>query len=153
MNAIDVKLEQEEFGKYLSNACLFWVASTLNKTKVVGLNNTFSYGSDENVTFGLDDSSLTHVNAVENTISKYNRLLNEMYGAQMQQVITSEFVIFNVDKDNVLAFTGNIKWINALYGNFNVKVRCDKSMVRSWMLFLLKHIRSCKWKNIVLDRF
>ena len=108
MNSIDVKLEQEEFGKYLSNACLFppncfsdeifnyenfyklthgnhdelwfWISSTLNKTKVVGLNNTFSYGSDENVTFDLDESSLTHINMMSDVISKYNKTLNDMYG-------------------------------------------------------------------------
>lgn len=74
LNAVDVKLGQKEFGKYLSNACLFpprcfsedlydydsfryvtngmhdelwfWIASTLNGTRCVGLDYTFSYEAD-----------------------------------------------------------------------------------------------------------
>ena len=71
LNGMDIKLMQKEWGKYLSNACLFppncfsdelydydtfyyitqgnndelwfWIMSTLNGVQSIGLNNTYSY--------------------------------------------------------------------------------------------------------------
>jgi hypothetical protein len=115
----------------------FWVASTLNRTKVVGLNNTFSYGSDAGVTFKLDETALTHTNKLGDIITKYNNKLNEWYGKQIKQVIDEEEVVFNLNKDNILAFTGNIRWINSLYGNFNILLNCNSNLVDSWKFFLV----------------
>ena len=176
LNSIDIKLEQEEFGKYLSNACLFppncfssilfdyekyseltnckndevwfWIASTLNKTKVVGLNNTLSYGNDNNVTFSLDETALTHTNKQLDIITRYNSKLNEWYGNEIKKILSNEYIVFKLNKDNILAFTGNLAWINFLYKNFNIKILCDKSIVMSWMMFLTQNIQKYKWTKI-----
>ena len=179
LNAIDVKLRQKEFGKYLSNACLFppncfsselydydafkyitngmhdelwfWIVSTLNKTRCIGLDYTFSYGLD-GITFDYDNSALTHVNANPQTIQGYNDRLNEKFGKQLLDVVNNMSIEFYVNRNNVLALCGNIQSINYLYNGFNVKFIVAQDLAPSWVGFISKAVKSVSWNSISIEK-
>ena len=177
VNVMDVKLGQKEFGKYLSNACLFpprcfseqlydydsfkyitngmhdelwfWIVSTLNGTRCIGLNYTFSYEAD-GITFKYDNSALTHVNADPGIICGYNNRLNEKFGKELFDVVQHQFVDFYVCRENIIAICGNMSWINQLYNGFKVRFVISKDLARSWTGFLSGNIRKFQWNCIAV---
>jgi len=167
-NIVDVKLNQIEYGKYLSNGCLFppraftdmlfdydemmyitnglhdelwfWLVSTLNYVPCIGLDYTYSYGLDVGVELERTNLDLSNVNNGENAIEGYNRRINEKYGRRLSEVFDNSPVKFFLNHGNVLAFTGNIDEIHRLYGNLNMQVICDKKMATSWRVYLVNYI-------------
>ena len=176
VNGMDVKLMQREWGKYLSNACLFppncftdelydfdkfsyitegnhdelwfWIVSTLNGVQCIGLNNTFSYQLDEGVTFEHDSGALSHINANPDTIAGYNARLNEVFGKQMIAQIEAKPIVFNVSKDNVLAFCALARGIYKLYGRYRIEVHCDETIVASWIMHIRQSFSSMTWREV-----
>lgn len=178
VNQIDVKLGQREFGKYLSNACLFcpncfpdeiynfdnfmyitngmhdelwfWIMSTINGVQCIGLDNTFSYGSDDGVTFDHDESALTHVNADIRNINGYNQRLNEKYGKDLLNNIANKPIEFCLNPIGIMVFVGHLKWIISLYGRYTVHIRLADNIALSWKKFLQSAINSSQpyWTDI-----
>ena len=175
VNSIDVKLLQREYGKYLSNACLFpprcfsdllfdydsmmyvtngfhdelwfWIVSTLNGVACVGLDYTFSLSIDEGVQICQMESDLTNTNANPQTIAGYNKRLTEKYGEQIKNVMENNPTTFYITHSNILAITGNMGFIHALYGNIPLKVICDKTVSESWIMHLSRIAKQFKWKK------
>ena len=166
LNSIDAKLLQVEYGKYLSNACLFppnaftdmlfdydammhitngdndelwfWIVSTLKGVPCVGLDYTFSLSIDEGVQLCHMESDLTNVNAKPEVIEGYNVRVNEKYGDALNEVLMKNPVKFYVDHGSVLKLVGNLQMVHAIYCNFPIQVICDGTVSGSW----IKHIQT-----------
>ncbi len=175
LNSIDAMMLQVEYGKYLSNACLFppnsftdllfnydemmyitnghhdelwfWIVSTLKGVPCIGLDYTFSLSIDEGVQLCNMESDLTNINADANTIEGYNVRLNERYGKQLSEILLNNPVKFYVTHSSVLKLTGNIGMINALYGNFPIHVICDNTVSTSWISYISRIARQYKWRK------
>jgi len=159
-------LKQIEFGKYLSNGCLFcpnafseilydyelmmyttngkhdelwfWIVSTLNKVQCIGLDYTYSWCLDEDVCLDKTDSDLTNINCDPKTIAGYNARINEKLNAELTKVVLEKPVKFFVTHNNILAILGNLTHIYSIYRNFPIEVICDKTIVKSWQTILAR---------------
>lgn len=176
LNAVDVKLKQKEYGKYLSNGCLFcpncltdlvydydtyfnitngandevwfWIVSTLNNVKVIGLDRTFSWEMDENVCYEKASNDLTNINCKPEIIQKYNDKFDELYHDQISKILSENYVEFNCNHSNILAICGQMNWIYTLYRNFNIMFVCDKTIGKSWLNYLISNLNKYKWNNV-----
>ncbi len=130
INGIDVKLKQREFGKYLSNCCLFpphafdntdvfdydkmmqctngvhdelwfWINSTINGVHVIGLNYVETL-----LDYTLEDThsdgyKLSNINANKNNIETYCKNILDMYGEKINKVVGNEKIKFYINSDNM----------------------------------------------------
>ena len=173
INSIDAMLNQIEYGKYLSNGCLFppnsftdmlfdydemmhitngnhdelwfWLVSTLKGVPCIGLDYTYSHSIDDGVCLSPTESDLTNINNKQATIDGYNQRINAKYKKQLNDVLMSNPVKFFISHDTILKFTGNIKLINMLYGNFPIEIVCDSTIVKSWHIYLCKCLSMFNW--------
>lgn len=180
LNSVDIKLLQMEYGKYLSNACLFppkaftdlifdydsmmeitngnhdelwfWIVSTLNGVKCIGLDYTFSLSADEGVQLCSTDSDLTNINADPETISEYNRKINEKYGNALMGVVMKNPVVFNATHSNIFSIIGNIYSINSIYGRFPILVNADETVSTSWIQYLARTAGKFKWNQFRISQ-
>lgn len=151
LNSYDIKVNQFQWGKYLSNCCLFpphvfdgtdlmdydkmmactkgthdelwfWVNSTLNKVKCVGLNYIRTFAYDVKRNWSADEYRLTHINEKQDSIDDYMKEINKMYGTRLIENINNDKVVFVLNKDNVGQFCASIKYIKLLYSyGFSIK--------------------------------
>ena len=176
LNSIDLKLLQREYGKYLSNSCLFppraftdllfdydqmmnitngnhdelwfWIVSTLNGVKCIGLDYTYSLSIDEGVQICHTESDLTNINANKDVISGYNARLNEVYGDKLRDIVLNNSVEFKINHSNLLSLTGNAGMMNYLYGNFPISIILDDTVPKSWVIYISNVLNRYKWRKL-----
>ena len=166
-NNIDVKLKQKEFGKYLSNCCLFPPNCFKNSkisindyNKFMELTNgvhdelwlwllstlqgTQCICLDYTVSFGLDGislqndiDSLCNINSDSNNIKKYEEKINMIYGNDLKKIFNKIPCIFNVTRTNFMGIIGNIQWINNIFKNYNIIFDCNDNEIKKSHLILL----------------
>ena len=167
LNNVDFKMQQVEWGKYLSNCALFpphvfdgtdlydydkmfkctkgthdelwfWVMSTINKVQCVGLNYIFSFHSEVQTPWESYEYRLTDHNDTDEKINKYMVVINEMYGEKLLEAINSKPTVFTLNKDNVLTFITGLEWIMSLYYyGFAIK---DEGLTTDWINFLNREL-------------
>lgn len=175
-NDLDVKLGQMEFGKYLSNACVFpkrcfgdgrllndydkfsyvtngnhdelwfWAVSTVNGVRSVGLSETMAYMLDDGVNIGGNAPSLTDINSKQSEVDGYNRRLTEVLGEDMREVIDLVGVEFDVTKGNYLATVYGIPNIHSLYNGQKITFRMQRGLPRSYRTILFNSLSRYGWK-------
>ena len=126
----------------------FWLVSTLNNIPCIGLDYTYSNSIDDGVCLAPTETDLTNINKDQKTIDRYNRRLNEIYGKDLRSILLENPVRFSISHDSILKFTGNIKLINHLYGNFPIILECDDTIVASWVKYLAFIVNSYKWRTL-----
>jgi len=139
VNALDLKLGQKEFGKYLSNCCLFpphifdntdlfdydkmmyctkgthdelwfWIMSTINGHNVIGLNYVREFGCSTFKDTYSDGYRLTDINNNDLAVGDYCNRIKKMYGNKLNEVLGKEKIKFVLTKDNIYNFFYN-SWI------------------------------------------
>lgn len=167
-NGMDIKLHQVEWGKYMSNCCLFpphvfdntdlfdydkmmactngthdelwfWVNSTLNKTQCVGLNYIWSFVGDNPIPWEEGEYKLADINNENASIDDYMKVINDIYGTQLIEAIKSKSIIFTLNKDNVHQFILQLNRISELY-NYGFKVHFD-DLTNSWKAFVTREFK------------
>lgn len=175
-NDLDVKLGQTEFGKYLSNACVFpkrcfgngkllndydkfsyvtngnhdelwfWAVSTVNGVRSVGLSETMAYMLDDGVNIGGNAPSLTDINSKQSEVDGYNRRLTEVLGEDMRDVVNLVGVEFDVAKGNYLATVYGIPNIHSLYNGQKITFRLQRWLPRSYRTVLVNSLSRYGWR-------
>lgn len=179
LNTVDLKLHQKEYGKYLSNACLFcpncfsdllfdydifyeiskaqhdelwfWLVSTLNGTKTVGLDWTYSFCLDDHVCFEESENDLTNINCKKSEIDGYNSRIDARFHSELKKIMDENPVEFFVDHSNVVAFLGNMQWLNSLYSGFRLVFHFDKYLEKSWAVSVISALKKYKWREVGLE--
>lgn len=179
-NSFDMKFKQKEFGKYLSNCCLFppyvflntdvfnfekmmevtngthdelwfWLNSTLKGVKVICLNETMSITLDSIIKHKKGDYQLTNENESDERINLYNKKINELYGEQLKKVFQNNTIDFYVNKDNYNGILFSLKEIKHMWGNYpNIKFILDKNLKRSHLVILTNELKNFKFKYKVI---
>jgi len=177
INNLDIKLKQKEYGKYLSNACLFpkkcfgdgkllndydkfkyvtngnhdelwfWIVSTLNGVRSIGLDNTMGYIMDSNVVFDDDDTALTNINSSQTEVDGYNKRVSEVFGKELISVIKNGCVEFNVNKGNYFGVLYSIQQISYLYNGHKILFSVDKKLPESFLRILICAMGRVRWTN------
>lgn len=162
-NAYDVKLMQRQFGKYLSNCCLFpphifdgtdlydydkmmhctngthdelwfWVNSLSNGIMTV----VFSFALETLRPYTAGEYQLTNFNNTQEKINDYMVKINEMYGEKMLKTINSNEVVFTINKDNIYAFIALYNQIRNIYPQ-GFRIVFD-DLTKNWKAFLTDFI-------------
>jgi Glycosyltransferases, probably involved in cell wall biogenesis len=172
-NIADVKFNQLEFGKYLSNGCLFpphcfddmvwdydkmmevtdgnhdelwfWLCSTLRGVRSIGLDYTFSHSLDSGVCLDVHESNLTNINVRSEIIKSYNDRINEKYGERLNNIVNKIPVEFHLNHSNIFGFAGSLKPINNIFKNFPILLVFDRTIVDSWRYFLGNETSKYEW--------
>ena len=150
---------QKEWGKYLSNCCLFpphvfdntdlydydkmmkctngthdelwfWVNSTLNGVMCVGLNYVFSFAPEIIKPYEEDEYALNKINSVQETINGYMKNINEMYGDRLIEQIKNKKIQFIIDKDNIYSFFFLLPYIKIVYW-YGYEINCQ-TLTNAW---------------------
>ena len=169
INGYDIKLKQKEFGKYLSNCCLFpphvfdntdlfdyekmmyctngthdelwfWVNSTLNNVRCVGLNYVRSFAPEMLEQYKEDEYALCHINSDMNTINQYMLNINELYGDKLLNNIINTPIVFNLTCDNIYSFLFLLPYIRNIY-SYGCSVNVD-NLTKDWKYKVLNAIKS-----------
>lgn len=159
INGYDIKIDQTQCGKYLSNCCLFpphifdwtdlydydkmmhctdgahdelwfWVQLTLNGVMCVGLNYVLSFQPDVIDEWQKGEYRLADINVSERTIQKYMSRINEMYGDRLIEQILKNKVCFTLDKENVQIFIAKLDNILDQYW-YGIDVKIN-NLTKSW---------------------
>ena len=130
VDCLDIKMKQKEFGKYLSNCCLFpphvfdnsdvfdyekmiectdgthdelwfWVNSTINGVHCIGLNYVYWFIDDVFKDAFSDGYKLSTINGDAKTSSKYIAKIKEIYGERLNKIVGNEKIKFYVNNDNL----------------------------------------------------
>lgn len=149
----DVKMEQKEYGKYLSNCCLFpphvfdgtdlfnyekmmeltegthdelwfWVNSTLKGVKCIGLKYVYSRLSGESKEVNESVDGYSLWGLNMNKTDWFNDKTVELYGDRLNEIIPNYKIEFVLDCDNVFSFIHQIDYFKDLYG-YNYKINVD----------------------------
>ena len=157
VNGYDVKLMQVEWGKYLSNCCLFppysfdddlfdydkmmqctngthdelwfWVQSTLHGVQCVGLNYVRSFAPEMLEPYSNDEYCLSAFNNTQEKIDCYMIKINEMYGKRLKENIKSKPCVFTVTKDNYYAFLFLLPYIKGMYADSVIQM---ENLTNDW---------------------
>jgi hypothetical protein len=169
INGYDIKLKQKEFGKYLSNCCLFpphvfdntdlydydkmmyctngthdelwfWVNSTINNVRCVGLNYVRSFAPEMLEQYREDEYALSHINSNMETINKYMLNINELYGDKLFNNIVNTPIVFNLTCDNVYSFLFLLPYIRKIY-YYGCSVNVD-NLTTDWKYKVLNAIKN-----------
>lgn len=177
MNSFDIKLLQKEFGKYLSNCCLFpprtfentdvfnekdfmyvtnakhdelwfWLHSTMKGVYCIGLNSTMSLELDE-ITLPLDETALTNENKENDVIAGYIKRYNELYKDKLLDIFKKNPIIINLTKDNYQAIIGNLNILYNFYFKNALIFKIDSTIKKSHIKLLYRYIHKIKnWKIV-----
>lgn len=172
LNGFDVKLKQKEYGKYLSNCTLFppetfnntdiydydkmiyctngthdelwfWINSTLNGIKCVGLNYIKSFFLEMKSPWEDGEYKLADINLHQSAIDGYMDKINTLYGDKLVDIIKNYKVEFVLNCNNVSQFLHEIGIIKLLYGyGFNVNV---KNLTTYWRHLVSKTLNGEKF--------
>lgn len=144
VNSIDLKLGQIEYGKYLSNCCLFpphifdgtdlfdyekmmqatngthdelwfWVNSTIKGVRVIGLNYVHDFGINMIKDSHSDGYQLCDINGNESNVYEYNNRIKRMYGDRLNEVLCKEKIEFVLTNENIYNFFYNFWIIREFY--------------------------------------
>lgn len=144
--AVDIKLMQKSWARYLSNCCLFpphvfdgtelfnydkmmevtkgshdefwfWINSTLNGVMVIGLNYVKHFRFNTISEWNDGEYRLCDINTDPDIIQYHEEQLNKLYGEQILKLTDERKTEFFVDKNNIYAFIHLLPYINRYYGN------------------------------------
>lgn len=181
-NNLDVKMGQREFGKFLSNGCLFppkclgdggllndydkfryvtngkhdelwfWGVATANGARSVGLDCTMGYIMDEGVNFESDDTALTNLNSRSEEVKGYNDRFDEVFGKDVLKAVDGGFVEFSVTHDRYFGVLYGMGFIHRLYDGQRLLFAVDAALPKSFSTILLNAINAFRWRNGVFVR-
>ena len=169
-NTWDYKFKQVEYGKYLSNCCLFpphvfdgtmlfdyekmmkytnglhdelwfWLCSTLNGIQCIGLNYIQSFEGEVKVKYEEGDFTLGSINGQANVIKDYMDKISKDFGEQLIGQIKSNPTLFTITKDNIYAILAFQDNLKQLY-NYGFQIQFDKDLTSYWRKYFLNN-----WKN------
>ena len=141
---MDVKLNFREYGKYLSNCCLFpphifdgsdlhdydkmmectggchdelwfWVNSTINGVPVINLDYVVTFMTDIKTKWDDSEYRLRDTIKEEEYMDEYNKKIIEMYGDKINKVLADYIPTFILTKDNIYAFICQFDIIKKYY--------------------------------------
>ena len=166
-NEYDVMMLQKEWGKYLSNCCLFpphvfdgtdlydydkmmectkgthdelwfWAQSTLNGVQCIGLNYVKSFAPEMLKQYTKDEYQLTTFNNTEQKINEYMGAINNMYGKRLIEQILSKPIRFKITCDNASLFIYKLRRIFDIYDyGFVINVN---GLTKAWRSDINKEI-------------
>jgi hypothetical protein len=173
INMFDVKLMQKSWSKYLSGCCLFpphvfdgsnvfdwdkmmevtngthdelwfWINSTLNGVRVIGLNYIWTFEFDVITKWKDDEFKLSNININEGKAEVYLEKINEIYGKELLKMLRSQKAEFTIHKDNALAFISNLNMVNKYYSSktsygYSVKA---VDLTKGWSVILNRILNS-----------
>lgn len=169
LNTFDVKLKQKEYGKYLTDCALFpphvfdgtdvfnhdkmmeltdglhdeiwfWVNSTLNKIKVIGLNYILSFEGEIKSEWKEDEFRLCNVNSNCDIIKSYNDRINKLYGKELYDIISNYEVQIYANCDNVYQIIMQYDNIKYLYGD-RFSINLD-GLTKMYKIMLINRLRN-----------
>ena len=156
VNGIDVKLGHKEFGKYLSNCCLFpphifnntdlfnydkmmectegnhdelwfWINSTINGVPVINLDYVLTFEYDVKSRWTNGEYRLHDINISQEKTDWYNKKVEEMYGKKLYKVLSKYHPVFKITKDNVYSFITQFMLIVQYYASqFSFEINMDE---------------------------
>lgn len=159
VNTWDLKMRQREFGKYLTNCCLFpphvfdgtdvfdydkmmwltdglhdemwfWVSTTLNGIQCVGLDYIKSFDGEIKRPWRVEEFRLGVINSNEENIERYNKRINERYGERLYDVISKSDKVINVDCGNVYRLLNEIDLLINFYYDWTIRANLTKWYVK-----------------------
>ena len=148
-NILDLKLNQIQCGKYLTNCCLFpphvfdstdvfnydlmqkltggthdelwfWENTFLKGVKCIGLDKTMSLTMDSKYKHNNDDYQLTNINNNKDKIKDYNDKFNDFYKEKIKKTIENSYIEFNITNDNYMTHYLGLDVIKELYNGFKL---------------------------------
>ena len=169
-NTWDYKFKQVEYGKYLSNCCLFpphvfdgtmlfdyekmmkytnglhdelwfWLCSTLNGIQCIGLNYIQSFEGEVKVKYEEGDFTLGSINGQANVIKDYMDKISKDFGEQLIGQIKSKPTLFTITKDNIYALLAFQDNLKQLY-NYGFQIQFYKDLTSYWKKYF-----SINWKH------
>lgn len=169
---VDIKLRQRDFGKYLSNACLFppgclsdvvfdrdrfmyvtgamhdelwfWIASVLKGTRTIGLDWTYACHVD-GIWMEEAEGDLFRHNSDPEVKRRYYSRMNELFGKDMIEVMMSRPVEIDFGRSNKVCILNSLRAINDRYRIFPVEFVVDRGLRRSWPWILSQRLREYGW--------
>lgn len=174
-NGYDIKLKQKEYGKYLSNCCLFpphvfdntdlfdyekmmectngthdelwfWVNSMLNSIQCIGLNYVHSFGPEHLKEYTENEYALHHINSQNDVMRAYMDKINHLYGKQILEHIKNKKPVFNIDHNNIYSFFFALPYIKYIYW-YGYNINCQ-TLTKDWLNMLNASIHS-EYKPII----
>jgi hypothetical protein len=164
---------QKSWSKYLSGCCLFpphvfdgsnvfdwdkmmevtngthdelwfWINSTLNGVRVIGLNYIWTFEFDVITKWKDDEFKLSNININEGKAEVYLEKINEIYGKELLKMLRSQKAEFTIHKDNALAFISNLNMVNKYYSSktsygYSVKA---VDLTKGWSVILNRILNS-----------
>ena len=174
---VDIKLKQRDFAKYLSNNCLFppncfsdllfdyekfnyvtsgnhdelwfWIVSTLNGVRVIGLDWTYACFVD-GIWMEGGDSDLYKINSDNEVKDGYYRKMNELFGEDMKKVMMTTPVQIDFNRENKVAIINSLRIINDHFRIFPVEFIVDKNIRKSWVWHLENKLREFNWYSCAI---
>lgn len=169
---VDIKLKQRDFAKYLSNNCLFppncfsdllfdfdkfqyvteghhdelwfWIVSTLNGVRVIGLDWTYACYID-GIWMEESESDLYKYNSDINVKNGYYKRMNELFGDAMKKVMMENPVQIDFNRENKVTILNSMKIINDHYRIFPVEFIIDRNLRSSWLWQLKNKLGDFYW--------
>lgn len=167
LNELDVMFEQKGYGKYLSNFCLFpphcfdgtdlfdydkmmsctfgthdelwfWIQSTLNHVKVIGLSYVYSFETDIKSNWKNGEYRLTSINCNPKKTQEYVDAIHKEYGTRLYDIISTEVPEFYINPNNVLLYIYGSNHLKMWY-NYGFKFKIAKD-VTSYYIKMIKDI-------------
>ena len=171
---VDIKLKQRDFAKYLSNNCLFpprcfsdllfdhekfmyvtqgnhdelwfWIVSTLNGVRVIGLDWTYACYVD-GIWMEEGEGDLFRINSDDAVRNGYYRRMNELFGEGMLKVMMEKPVQIDFNRDNKVCILNSLDVINEHYRPFPVEFVVDRNLRKSWTWQLERKLKEFRWYN------
>lgn len=169
---VDIKLKQRDFGKYLSNNCLFppncfsellydwdkfwyvtqgnhdelwfWIVSTLKGVRVIGLDWTYACYID-GIWMKDGESDLFKVNSDDSVRNRYYARMNELFGEDMKKVMMERPVQIDFNCENKVAVLRSLREINDHFRIFPVEFKVDPNLRKSWVWKLGHALQDYNW--------
>lgn len=173
-NNIDIKCGQAEFGKYLSNCCLFpphvfdntdlydydkmmlctngthdelwfWVNSTLNGVQSIALDYIYTFEFDLKTPYTDDEYRLALENLKEDITEQYGENIRKLYGERLTEIIVNKPIVFKITKDNYFKFMFFLSYVFKYY-SYNMYIDMN-DLTLGYEIDLRKHIK--KYQDLV----
>lgn len=155
VNTWDLKMRQVEFGKYLTNCCLFpphvfdgtdvfnydkmmeltdglhdelwfWANTTLNGVQCIGLDYVKTFEGEVKRPWQFNEFRLGRINSMGHNVDRYNFLINSLYGKALYEVISKSEKVINVDCTNLYRLLNEASTYINFYGDYTLNVKLTK---------------------------
>lgn len=169
---VDIKMKQRDFAKYLSNNCLFppncfsellydydkfqyvtqghhdelwfWIVSTLNGVKVIGLDWTYACYID-GIWMDEAEGDLFKINSNNDVRNGYYVRMNELFGKDMEKVMMENPVQIDFNCENKVSVINGLRTINDRFRIFPIEFHVDGNLRKSWIWHLKNKLGEYAW--------